>query len=94
MNVTMTDLQRKPKTVMRAVQRLGRVVVTCRGKDIATIYSVKPPPGIPSVKDSPSFGMWKDRPEMKNPTEWVRRLRRPRRFPFPKRGHAAKGASC
>ncbi|MFB3892505.1 MAG: type II toxin-antitoxin system prevent-host-death family antitoxin [Phycisphaerae bacterium] len=94
MKFTMTDLQRKPNKVMRAVQRVGRIVVTRRGEDIATIYSVKPPPGIPSLKDHPSFGMWKNRPEMKNPTEWVRRLRRRRRFHFPARGQAAKDGAC
>jgi hypothetical protein len=32
------------------------------------------------VEDHPFFGMWKDREDMKDPTEWVRKLRSERRY--------------
>ncbi len=30
------------------------------------------------LKKSPAFGMWADREDMKDPTEWVRKIRRRR----------------
>ena len=36
------------------------------------------PAGRRSIAESPFFGMWKDRPDMEDVHEYLRRLRRPR----------------
>ncbi len=37
--------------------------------------------------ESPLFGMWGDREDMPNPTEWVRSKRKPRTFDLPDEGN-------
>lgn len=38
--------------------------------------------------ESPLFGLWKDREDIGNPTEWVRSIRKPRKFDWPGEGNA------
>ena len=82
MRATMLDLRRRTKEVLQAVERNEHVVLTRHGKEICTMVPTgsRRPPKLPSAREDPSFGMYKDRPEMKNPTEYIERLRRRKRY--------------
>ncbi len=54
----------------------GAVVVTMQ-------ISPEPDGELRRFLDSPLFGMWADRDDMANPSEWVRSLRQPRNFDVP-----------
>ena len=77
MIVTFLELRRKPGKIIEAIERNESVTLTRRGKEVAEIV----PAGKkerPSIKDNPAFGMWADREDMKDPSEWVRKIRRGR----------------
>jgi antitoxin (DNA-binding transcriptional repressor) of toxin-antitoxin stability system len=89
MKATTTDLQRRMKDVLRALDRGETVTVLYRGKEKAKLVPVNgngAKNGAPKkvrkkpfkTADSPFFGMWKDREDMKNPAAWVRKMREPR----------------
>jgi prevent-host-death family protein len=78
MKVTTVDLRRKTKEIVRALDRGESVTITYRGEEKGTIV----PAGRkkrPSITESPFFGMWKDREDMKDVHEYLRRLRERRR---------------
>ena len=79
MRVSATELSRKPRLVLAALERGEAVILTYRGKVKATIIAAgeKPRPHLPITED-PAFGMWKDREDMKDASAWVRAQRRPR----------------
>jgi prevent-host-death family protein len=80
MKATLTELRRKTKDIMRAVERGEPVILYRRGKAKARIVPVSSNPGM-KMEDHPMCGMWKDREDMKDPVEWVRKLRSKQRFP-------------
>ena len=73
MIATIRTLRASTKEVLSAVGRGETVWITNRGKTCAKITSVKEQK---SFKDHPAFGMWKNREDMKNPSEYVRKIRR------------------
>ena len=78
MKATMLDLRRNPGKIVEAIERNETVVLSKRGREIADIVprqAAKPPL---SLADSPAFGMWKDRKDLDNPAEYVRRQRKGR----------------
>ena len=66
-------LRTSTKEILSAVERGETVWITNRGKTCAKIVQVKEHK---SVKDHPAFGMWKDREDMKNPSEYIHNMRR------------------
>lgn len=83
MDATIVDLRYRMKEVLRAIDRGETVTVLHRGKARARLEPVVPSSDtdMPSTKDQPLFGLWKDRDEMADPVSWVRSLRRPRPAP-------------
>jgi prevent-host-death family protein len=77
MKATLLDLRRNLRRILDAIERNEAVTISRRGRPIARIIPEKAARAF-SVRNSPAFGMWKDRTDMKDPTEYVRRMRRGR----------------
>ena len=75
MNMTIRELRSQTKQAIEMVERGVEVTITKRGRPCAKIVAVATRN---ERKENPIFGMWKDRTEMKNPSEYVRKLRRGR----------------
>jgi prevent-host-death family protein len=81
MKATVVDLRRRTREIIEALDRGESVTITYRGKEKGTIV----PAGRKkrrSITESPFFGMWKDREDMKDVHEYLRRLRECRRHAF------------
>lgn len=78
MKATVLDLRRNPRKILEAIARNEPVTLSKRGREIALIVPRKETERSLSIKDSPAFGLWKDRADMKDPAKYVRRLRRGR----------------
>lgn len=84
MKASIVDLRYHMKDVLRAIDRGETVTVLYRGKEKATLVPIDGSPANGEPKkpfrsiDSPFFGMWKDREDMKDPVAWVRKIRRSR----------------
>jgi antitoxin (DNA-binding transcriptional repressor) of toxin-antitoxin stability system len=80
MRASILDLRRRMRDVLKALQRNERVSLTHRGKVIGMIQPASNgKTGKKDICDHPAFGMWADREDMKDPSAWVRKLRRKRR---------------
>lgn len=81
MKATVTELRRNTEKIIEAIERHETVTLSHRGKEIAYIVPKEAPAQATSsgsIRDEPAFGMWADREDMKDPTEYVRQLRRSR----------------
>lgn len=78
MVVTAKQLRLQTSKVLKKVQQLGTVTVTLRGKPVAKILSMRDSGARKDLLDYPAIGMWADRKDMKDPSAWVRRIRKPR----------------
>lgn len=73
MKASLVAVRYQMKDVLRAIDRGEPVTVLYRGKEKAKIVAIGKPKM--KVEDHPACGMWKDREDMKDPVEWVRKLR-------------------
>lgn len=80
MKATTLDLRYKMKDILRAIDRGETVTVTYRGKEKARLVPIASEKPKMKVEDHPACGMWKDREDMKDPVEWVRKLRAKQRY--------------
>lgn len=78
MKATVLDLRRNPGKILEAIERNETVTLSKRGREIAVIVPKNKAKGKVSIKDSPAFGMWKDRTDMRDPSACVRKLRKGR----------------
>ena len=76
MNATILDLRYRTKDVLKAVERGETVTVLYRGKPKARILPLSEES--PKLDTEEAFGMWKGRKDLRNPSAFVRKLRRPR----------------
>jgi len=81
MKASIVDLRYRMKDVLRAIDRGEPVTVLYRGKERARIVPIGAEKPKMNIADHPFCGMWKDREDMKDPAEWVRKLRSQRRYP-------------
>jgi len=79
MQATILDLRRNARSILNALERNERVTVTNRGRKQAVILPSSDRSRRP-VADMPAFGMWKDRDDLQDVNEHVRRLRKGRTF--------------
>ena len=87
MKASIVDLRYHMKDVLRAIDRGETVTVLYRGKEKAKLVPIESRPEKPMKStDHPAFGMWKDREDMKDPSAWVRKIRRSRFCSLLKRG--------
>ncbi len=77
MVVTAKDLRLKTSQILKKVQQVGTVTVTLRGKPVAKLVSLNSQKRR-KLTDYPAIGMWADRKDMKDPSAWVRKIRKPR----------------
>ena len=81
MNASVLDLRNKMSEIMAALDRQERVTLTYRGRKKAVIIPCQEEEKRKrKVAEMPAFGMWKERPEMQDPEEYVRKLREGREF--------------
>jgi prevent-host-death family protein len=73
MVTSIRQLRISTKEILSAVERGETVWITNRGKTCAQITPVRQKK---SLKNHPAFGMWKDREDMKNPSEYIHNMRR------------------
>ncbi len=78
MVVTAKQLRLETSKILKTVQRTGSVTVTLRGKPVATISSLAKANPAKDVLEYRAVGMWADRKDMKDPSAWVRSIRKPR----------------
>jgi len=78
MVVTAKQLRTHPSQVLKKVQQVGSVTVTLRGKPVARIVSLAEKGRRKELEDYQAIGMWADRKDMKDPSAWVRKIRKPR----------------
>jgi len=79
MQVSIVDLRRRMPEVLRALSHNEVVTILYRGKPRGKIYPVNEPKiKRRPVWEQPAFGMWKDRKDMKDVEQFVRRLRKAR----------------
>ena len=77
MTVTAKELRLKTSAILRKVQKVGSATVTLRGKPVAKLTAIGGSKSKP-LTEYRAFGMWADREEMKDPSAWVRKIRKPR----------------
>jgi prevent-host-death family protein len=78
MKATVLDLRRNPGKILEAIERNETVTLSKRGREIAVIVPKNQAKDKVSIKDSPAFGIWKDRTDMRDPNAYVRQLRKGR----------------
>jgi len=78
MKASILDLRRRMREVLQALDRNEPVTILHRGKAKGILYPSAPARKAATASDHPAFGLWKDRPEMENVGEAVRKLRRGR----------------
>ena len=81
MKATLQDLRRHTTKILEAIDRKETITLSRRGKEIAYIVPKESASELEtggSIRDEPAFGMWADREDMRDPTEYVRSLRRGR----------------
>jgi prevent-host-death family protein len=78
MVVTAKQLRLKTSDVLKKVRKVGAVTVTLRGKPVARILSLVGRKRRKALEEYRAIGMWADRRDMKDPSAWVRKIRKPR----------------
>ena len=79
MTATVVDLRRKMRDVMRAIDRRENVTILYRGKPRALLVPLDGAgDNRTPIEKLSQFGMWSNRKDMKDPSAWVRKIRKPR----------------
>lgn len=76
MNTTIRQLRAETKNIIETVMKGEEVIITNRGKACAKIVPIDQ--GSKPTSHEEIYGLWKDRKDIKNPSEYVRRLRKGR----------------
>ena len=79
MQATLLDFRSRMGEIQSAISRKERVTVTSHGRPWAVIVAWEEDrPRTPSAHDLVAAGMWSDRDERSDPSEWVSNRRRGR----------------
>ena len=79
MKATFVDLRKRSKEIVKALDRNQSVTLYYRGKTKGVIVPASSPPDkAVAVISHRSFGMWRDRTDLKSVTAAVAKLRKPR----------------
>lgn len=76
MKATLLDLRRNLAKILAAIERNETVTISRRGREFAEIVPKLKPEA--TIIDSPAFGMWKDREEIRDPAAYVTQSRKGR----------------
>lgn len=83
MKASFLDLRHKSGEILAALERNEKVVISYRGRPKAVMHPVGGNESeVPRSMDHPAFGLWADRVEMRDPSTYVRELRRGRDHGF------------
>jgi prevent-host-death family protein len=80
MQITTKELRIQPGKIIDQVANGEEVTVTFRGKALAKIVPIKKKHKAGEKEEISIFGMWKNHDDIKNVDEYVRELRKGRRF--------------
>ncbi|GAH95932.1 unnamed protein product [marine sediment metagenome] len=76
MKASAVDLRRRTREIIEALDRGEEVTITYRGEEKGVIVPAKRrKTRRVSASEHPAFGMWKDREDMKDVHEYLRRTR-------------------
>lgn len=79
MDVPVKTLPKRLPAVLAALKKNERVVLSNDGEEVALLQPIA---GVNKelkhFTNSPLFGMWGDRKDLADPSEWVRSIRKPR----------------
>lgn len=79
MHASFVDLRKKSSEIIRALSRNERITVLYRGKPAAMMHPIDDMGDARvSAKDHAAFGIWKDRVDFADASEYVRTIRRSR----------------
>ncbi|HBC86133.1 MAG TPA: type II toxin-antitoxin system prevent-host-death family antitoxin [Lentisphaeria bacterium] len=78
MNATVLDLRKNMKSVLAAIDRNESVVLTCRGREKASIVPCGRQRSRKKVSECAAFGIWADRKDMEDVPAYVRTIRKGR----------------
>lgn len=79
MNVAVAALHEHLSEVKEALDKKEQVILLHEGKEFASLQPVFDVEAeIERLKNHPAVGMWDDREDMSDPSEWVKKIRRPR----------------
>lgn len=78
MDATIVDLRYRMKDVLKAIDRGEEVTVLYHGRKKARLVPITDATSLPDVREQNGFGIWKDRRDLQNVGEHVRRIRRSR----------------
>ena len=77
MQATVMDMRRNPKKILDAIARCETVTLNSRAKHVARIEPIKDGPR-PRASEHEAYGMWSERSDMTDPSEYIREVRRGR----------------
>ena len=81
METKLIDFRNRMRDIQAAVSRRERVTVTSHGRPWAVVIAWEDyKPETPNASDFAAAGMWADRDDLANPTEYIARLRSRRTF--------------
>jgi prevent-host-death family protein len=78
MKATFLDLRRRPGRILEAIERQEEVTLSRRGREVALIVPKGEDKRPFDVMETAAFGLWKDRRDMKDPSAYIRKMRKGR----------------
>jgi len=79
MEITAKELRGKPVRIIEQAARGTEVVITVRGKKMARLIPYKSDK-VKNIFEDEIFGIWNDKGETENVDEYVRSIRKGRKF--------------
>lgn len=79
MDISVKTLSKRLPDVLAALEKNERVVLSNDGEDVALLQPLSASDReLKRLTSSPLFGMWADREDVADPSEWVRSIRKSR----------------
>jgi len=75
MKIGILELSKNLRHVIAALQRRAIAVLSKHRRDVTFSIPAGQTSETEIIRNSPAFGMWKEREDMEDPAEYVRRMR-------------------
>jgi antitoxin (DNA-binding transcriptional repressor) of toxin-antitoxin stability system len=79
MKISITTVSKRQDDVLDALKRNEKIAISHNGQVAAVLQPPESGKKLERALTAPAFGMWSDRDDMADPTEWRRSLRQKRR---------------
>lgn len=79
MKISLATLSKRQEDVLKALNRKEKISVSHNGQIVAVLQPRETGEKRKRMLNTPVFGMWADREDMKDPNEWRRSIRKKRR---------------